>query len=50
VALDPGGSEDLLADGSEIELTQSSLVLEKLVSKFLFEKAAEGDSASESDK
>jgi phospholipid/cholesterol/gamma-HCH transport system substrate-binding protein len=50
VALDPGGSDELLVDGSEIELTQSSLVLEKLVSKFLFEKAAEGDSASGSDK
>jgi len=42
VALEPGGSEDLLAEGSEIDLTQSALVLEKLVSKFLFDKAAEG--------
>jgi phospholipid/cholesterol/gamma-HCH transport system substrate-binding protein len=42
VALDPGGSEDLLVEGSEIDLTQSALVLEKLVSKFLFDKAAEG--------
>jgi len=32
----------LLAEGSEIDLTQSALVLEKLVSKFLFDKAAEG--------
>lgn len=42
VGLEPGGSEDMLADGSEIEMTQSALVLEKLVSKFLFNKAAEG--------
>ena len=42
VALEPGGSEEVLHDGSEIELTQSALVLEKLVSKFLFDKAAEG--------
>lgn len=42
VALEPGGSEEVLADGSQIELTQSALVLEKLVSKFLFDKAAEG--------
>jgi phospholipid/cholesterol/gamma-HCH transport system substrate-binding protein len=42
VSLEPGGSEEVLHDGSEIELTQSALVLEKLVSKFLFEKAAEG--------
>jgi len=45
VALDPGGSEDMLHDGSEIELTQSALVLEKLVSKFLFEKTAGSDKA-----
>ena len=46
VALDPGGSDELLADGSEIALTQSSLVLEKLVSKFLFDKAAESSDDS----
>ncbi len=43
IALEPGGSEDLLMDGSEIDLTQSALVLEKLVGKFLLNKAAEGD-------
>jgi phospholipid/cholesterol/gamma-HCH transport system substrate-binding protein len=43
IALEPGGSENLLSDGSEIEMTQSALVLEKLVSKFLFNKAAEGE-------
>jgi phospholipid/cholesterol/gamma-HCH transport system substrate-binding protein len=42
VALQPGGSEEVLKDGSQIELTQSALVLEKLVSKFLFDKASEG--------
>jgi phospholipid/cholesterol/gamma-HCH transport system substrate-binding protein len=42
VALEPGGSEEFLVQGSEIDLTQSALVLEKLVSKFLFDKAAEG--------
>ena len=47
VALEPGGSEDLLADGSEIEMTQSALVLEKLVGKFLFSKAAEGNQSAE---
>ncbi len=47
VALDPGGSEDLLTDGGEIELTQSALVLEKLVSKFMFEKATEADKAND---
>jgi len=43
VALEPGGSEEVLKEGSQIELTQSALVLEKLVSKFLFEKASEGE-------
>jgi len=42
VALDPGGAEKLLADGSEIEFTTSALVLEKLVGKFLL-NSAEGD-------
>jgi phospholipid/cholesterol/gamma-HCH transport system substrate-binding protein len=50
VALDPGGSEEVLVDSSEIELTQSALVLEKLVSKFLFEKAADGGAVNETDK
>jgi len=41
IGLEPGGSPDVLVDGSEIELTQSALIMEKLVSKFLFSKAAE---------
>lgn len=42
ISLEPGGSEEYLADGAQIDLTQSALVLEKLVGKFLFNKAAEG--------
>lgn len=42
VGLSPGGSEDYLGDGDEIELTQSAMVLEQLISKFLFNKAEEG--------
>lgn len=42
VGLEPGGSPDVLTDGSDIELTQSALIMEKLVSKFLFDKASEG--------
>ena len=41
VALEPGGSEDLLSDGSDIEMTQSALVLERLVGKFLFNRATQ---------
>lgn len=43
VALEPGGAEELLSEGSQIELTQSAMIIEKLVGKFLFEKAGESD-------
>jgi phospholipid/cholesterol/gamma-HCH transport system substrate-binding protein len=42
VGLNPGGSEDYLRDGSEIENTQSALVLEQMIGQFLFKKAEEG--------
>ena len=41
VAISPGGSETFLSDGDQILFTQSAIVLENLVSKFLFSKAAE---------
>ena len=44
VGLEPGGALEPLEDGDEIELTQSSLVLEQLIGQFLFSKATEGDS------
>ncbi|MGR8934757.1 MAG: outer membrane lipid asymmetry maintenance protein MlaD [Gammaproteobacteria bacterium] len=42
VGLDPGGSEEFLKDGSELEITQSALVLEQLIGRFLF-KDEDGD-------
>ena len=42
VALDAGGEEEYLSDGSEIQLSQSALILEQVVGQFLFSKAAEG--------
>lgn len=42
VGLDPGGSEEMLREGSEITITQSALVLEDMVGQFLFSKAEEG--------
>jgi phospholipid/cholesterol/gamma-HCH transport system substrate-binding protein len=42
VGLDPGGSEQVLKDGSEIALTQSALVLEEVIGQFIFGKAQEG--------
>jgi phospholipid/cholesterol/gamma-HCH transport system substrate-binding protein len=36
IALDPGGDEEYLKDGDRITLTQSALVLEQMIGKFLF--------------
>nr|BAL56675.1 ABC transporter system substrate-binding protein [uncultured Gammaproteobacteria bacterium] len=35
IALEPGGSPDYLKDGDTLEITQSALVLEELIGKFL---------------
>jgi len=45
LGLDPGGEEKTLAPGDVIKKTQSAVVLEKLISQFMFNKAAEGDTA-----
>ncbi|MDH5276701.1 MAG: outer membrane lipid asymmetry maintenance protein MlaD [Gammaproteobacteria bacterium] len=42
VGLGPGGSDTYLKDQSELEITQSAIVLEQLVSKFLFSQAEKG--------
>ena len=39
LGIEPGGAPDYLVDGSHVTLTQSSLVLEKLISQFLFSKS-----------
>jgi phospholipid/cholesterol/gamma-HCH transport system substrate-binding protein len=40
IGLSSGGDPQLLADGAEIRKTQSAVVLEKLISQFLFDKAS----------
>ena len=45
LGLDPGGEEKNLAPGEVIKKTQSAVVLEKLISQFMFGKAADGDAA-----
>jgi phospholipid/cholesterol/gamma-HCH transport system substrate-binding protein len=45
VGIGPGGSETFFKDGDQIEFTQSAIVLESLISKFLFSKAAEQGAA-----
>lgn len=39
VSLQPGGAEHYLKNGDRIQLTQSAMVLEKLIGQFLFNKA-----------
>ncbi len=42
-----GGAEDKpLAPGATLKLTQSAVVLEKLISQFMYNKAAEGSGSS----
>jgi phospholipid/cholesterol/gamma-HCH transport system substrate-binding protein len=41
VGLDPGGDDKNLAEGDRITLTQSAVVLERLIGQFLFSKAQE---------
>ena len=44
IGLDAGGDLDNLAAGDRIIMTQSAMVLENLISQFLYNKAAEGKS------
>ena len=36
IGLEPGGAPDALQDGDELFITQSAVVLEQIISKFLF--------------
>lgn len=42
IGIEPGGDEKNLIEGDRIKSTQSAIVLENLISQFLFSKAAEG--------
>jgi len=42
VGLEAGGDGVMLKEGDRLRLTQSAVVLENLISQFLFNKAAEG--------
>jgi phospholipid/cholesterol/gamma-HCH transport system substrate-binding protein len=41
IGLDAGGEEAMLKDGDKIMITNSAIVLEEMISRFLFDKAAE---------
>jgi phospholipid/cholesterol/gamma-HCH transport system substrate-binding protein len=40
IALGPGAEEEVLRDGDSITLTESAIVLERLIGQFLYSKAA----------
>ncbi len=44
VGMDGGGDEENLKDGDRLKLTQSAIVLEKVIGQFLYGKAAETNS------
>ena len=48
LALDPGGDEKNLSDGSEIRLTQSAIVLEELIGQFLYSQSDKSGSEDKS--
>ncbi|HZP91704.1 MAG TPA: outer membrane lipid asymmetry maintenance protein MlaD [Burkholderiales bacterium] len=41
VGMDGGGDTEMLKDGDRIKITQSAIVLEKVIGQFLYSKAAE---------
>jgi phospholipid/cholesterol/gamma-HCH transport system substrate-binding protein len=46
IGIEPGAEEKLLAAGDAIRMTQSAVVLENLISQFLFNKAADSGDGS----
>ena len=47
IGLQAGGSEFSLEEGSEIQFTQSAIVIENLISKYLFNNSSDDESESE---
>ena len=43
ISISPGADEEFLAQGDEIGLTQSAMILERLLGQFLFDRASGGD-------
>ena len=41
ISLEPGAEEEFLQDGDSLHLTQSAMVLERLIGQFLYNKASE---------
>jgi len=47
IGLEPGAEEIFLETGDEIEITQSAIQLETLISQFMFSQGSNNDSGSE---
>ena len=45
IGLSPGGSEEFYKDGDKIEFVQDAVVLENLISKYLFNSASKSEAA-----
>ncbi len=48
IGIEPGGSEEYLKAGDQIEFVQNAIVLENLISKFLFSQAEKSPATSAS--
>ncbi len=48
IGITAGGAEEFLHDGSRIEFVQDAIVLENLISKYLFSQADKGKAAEPS--
>lgn len=45
IGISPGGSDESLKDGSTVEFVQDAIVLENLISKYLFSQAGKSEAA-----
>ena len=45
IGLTPGGSDQMFKDGDKIEFVQDAVVLENLISKYLFSSAGKSEAA-----
>ncbi|MBM4227474.1 MAG: outer membrane lipid asymmetry maintenance protein MlaD [Gammaproteobacteria bacterium] len=43
VNLDAGGDEEVLADGGELEITQSAVIMERMLQEFLYSKTVKDE-------
>lgn len=43
IGLEPGGAPDMLVDGDELFITQSALVLEQVIGKYLFNAGSDNE-------